>query len=96
MQELNLPSGWMELKYTNHALDRIHEREKGSLICYPSSINVLESNILSTEVEDGKITQFKYKIPFKKCEMMVLVIRKGTYTPDKWLVTTVYFKKIRK
>lgn len=92
-EKIKIKEGWRKLNYTTHALERINQREKGSLICYPSRINISRNNVISCECAEGskKPTLIKYQTRFKKGEMMILVIS----TKEKWKVITVYFKKIK-
>lgn len=88
---IKIPEKWIKLKYTTHALERINQREKGSLICYPSQLNISRKNVISCECEVGtrKPKKIKYQVEFKKGEYMILVL----LPQEKWTVVTVYFKK---
>lgn len=91
---IKIPEKWIKLKYTTHALERINEREKGSLICYPSSLNISRNNVISCKCDEGskKPKEIKYKMEFKKGELMIFIL----LPQEKWKVVTVYFKKKKK
>ena len=72
------------LDYTRHAMERIKERMRGSLLLYPTMLKKSASNIAFVDTTQ---MSWGYNIKFKKDVTMVLVLNNTN------VVKTVYFKE---
>lgn len=83
------PQGWMELIYTNHALDRLKERGKGSLVAGPRNINVSTLNIYKGySYDDKNLHKVIVRLEFSSSEWIFLVI-----LPHERVVKSLWFTK---
>ena len=71
------------LEYTRHAMDRIKERVKGSLLLYPRILRKSANNICFIDTTQ---MSWGYSIKFKDSTYMILVLNNTN------IVKTVYFK----
>lgn len=71
------------LEYTRHAMERIKERVKGSLLLYPKILKKCANNICFIDTEQ---MSWGYSIKYKATLYMILVLNNTN------VVKTVYFK----
>src|SRR5690349_14671795 len=81
--------GWLDIRYSQHAKERLKQRLRGSIILFPHKVNISDLNIYKGYSVDGK---YLYKViirmEYKTADWMYLVI-----LPDKGLVKSVWFEE---
>lgn len=73
------------LFYTKHAMERIKERTKGSLLLYPRILRKSRNNINFIDTDQ---MSWGYSIRFNKTTSMILVMNNTN------VVKTIYFKDV--
>ena len=81
--------GWIDLVYSNHAMERLKERLRGDVELYPKQINISKLNIYKGySYGDRYLHKITVRLEYKKDEWIFMVI-----LPGKGLVKSVWFSK---
>ena len=85
--KLYFKEGWVELIYTNHALERLRERLRGEVVLYPKKVNISKLNIYKGYSYDDKVLhKIVLRLEFKPTEWIYLVV-----LPKNRVVKSLWF-----
>lgn len=81
-----LKGKWIELKYSQHSLDRLQERCKGCLQLKPSVVKLTNNNVLKWYKDENKHVELKVSLNYSRQENMILILQMDG------VVKTLYFE----